>query len=55
MSSINNLPPEVIDLILQKLPSEDVRHFGLGLNDRFKDVANGVLKRRSKLESYKVI
>ena len=55
MSSINNLPPEVIDLILQKLPSEDVRHFGLGLNDLFKDVANGVLKRRSKLESYKVL
>ena len=54
MCSIDNLPEEMIRLILKKLPSHDVKEFGR-TNKRFKQLANGVLNGRGKSTPSKIV
>ena len=54
IKSLENLPNEIIiKNVLVHLSSKDVLSFGMTGNDRFKELAENVIKKRRKLEDMK--
>ena len=51
IKSLENLPNEIIiENVLVHLSSKDVLSFSMAGNDRFKELAEKVIKKRRKLE-----